>query len=183
MRVINKHYHYKTYPYNPYSYKHYPHKPYIPYKQWQYSYWYLGYVFVLQYRYINILHESPKEALPFSISNVAQKILSFVSTPFLYVEHDQSIILDYWKYTHIWRWLCSFCAISNAFFLLGLNDSFSSCLPMLVHLVHLEKLFTYRRKCIIIYFYRLIRISLLYLKVFPCLRLCAWRLNDTVFFT
>lgn len=33
MRVINKHYHYKTYPYNPYSYKHYPHKPYIPYKQ------------------------------------------------------------------------------------------------------------------------------------------------------
>lgn len=33
MRVIIKHYHYKTYPYNPYSYKHYPHKPYIPYKQ------------------------------------------------------------------------------------------------------------------------------------------------------
>lgn len=65
MRVINKHYHYKTYPYNPYSYKHYPHKPYIPYKQWQYSYWYSGYVFVLQYRYINILHESPKEALHF----------------------------------------------------------------------------------------------------------------------
>lgn len=65
MRVMNKHYHYKTYPYNPYSYKHYPHKPYIPYKQWQYSYWYSGYVFVLQYRYINILHESPKEALHF----------------------------------------------------------------------------------------------------------------------
>lgn len=65
MRVINKHYHYKSYPYNPNSNKHYPHKTYIPYKHWQYSYWYSGYVFVLQYRYINILHESPKEALHF----------------------------------------------------------------------------------------------------------------------